>query len=414
MVIKYHTTTDNMHHDPIESAAQIASKSTAQPPVWLSDSPTTASNHPIPSTTQRATDIYLLSQRPNGEMGGIGWWQSANGYTAMALHDLWSNTKHNYSILDTAIRQCEARHRGLINVFNDDTLWWAQLCCHMFELGGDPWYLDVARGIWQHIQRTGNVCGKGKVFFKGEDMEGAVYWRSKKDEECINSISTSLFAELSVRLALTKMKSPDHPACASDRTSCETYLDSARCSLAWILRHRYRPREGVVLDHIKLKQEKCVDWTFTYNTGVVLGVCALLYAATRESEYMALACHIARKAMAHKGWVEPNGVLTEKGVYGRGTHDPWKDNDSVGFKAVLVRHLAVLYDVVSSTGCEQGRETAEQIERFLEINFQAQVERNTNGKGQYGPWWNGPFENPTSHSQMAVLDVMAAIRAVER
>ena len=362
--------------------------------------------------TQRAIDVYILSKKANGEMGGIGWWQSANGYTAMALHDLRSGSSHNYDSLHTAIRQCEARHKDLINVFNDDTLWWALLCLHMYSIKGDHWFLEKARGIWKHVKRS--VCKKEAVYFEGRDMEGAVFWTTKPDEEQINAISTGLFAELSVRLALitkTEIQNPD--------VSNEEYVEAARCSLGWILRCRYRPRQGLVLDHIKLKQGKAVDWIFTYNTGVALGVCALLFEVKRDDAYVALAMHMAFKAMTRtgpRGWVEADGVLTEKHAYGRGTHDPWKPNDAVGFKAVLIRQLCTLYDVIDRM---EGPDTTalklkDTIKKFININFRSLLDRNTNGKGQYGPWWDGPFECPTSHAQMAVLDVMAAVRLVNR
>lgn len=410
MVIKYQTKFTEMD-DPFKTAVRKASESAPAKPPWLSQPPPISPN--IPSTTNRAIHIFLLSQRPNGSIGGIGWWQCANGYTAMALHDLWSGSKDHYATLDAAIRKCEARQRGLINVFNDDTLWWAMLCLHMYALGGDSWYLNIAKGIWRHIRDSRSICSRGKVLFHGGDMEGAVYWTTKPHEEQINAISTSLYAELSGRLALIARDSSTH---LSGPESFTDYIEAARCSLGWVLRCRYRPRDGVVLDHIKLKQDKRVDWTFTYNTGVTLGACALLYSATGEEDYMVLACHMARKAMAHGGWVEANGVLTEKGAYGRSTHDPWKDNDSVGFKAVLVRQLGVLLEVIRTSGCamDVAREAREMIDVFLRVNFQAQVERNSNEKGQYGPWWNGPFECPTSHAQMAVLDVMAAVRLVGR
>jgi hypothetical protein len=362
--------------------------------------------------TQRAIDIYMLSKKANGEMGGIGWWQSANGYTGMALHDLWSGNSHNYDTLCTAIQQCEARHKDLINVFNDDTLWWAMLCLHMCSSKGDDWFLERAQAIWKHIKCS--VCKRGQVYFEGKDMEGAVFWTTKPDEEQINAISTGLFAELSVRLALvTKAEFKDLDI------SKEEYVEAARCSLGWILRCRYRPQQGLVLDHIKLKQGKAVDWIFTYNTGVALGVCALLFEVTRDDVYMNLAIHMAFKTMTRtgpRGWVEDDGVLTEKHAYGRGTHDPWKPNDAVGFKAVLIRQLGTLYDVIDRMERPDTKPLLlrNMIREFININLRSQLDRNTNGEGQYGPWWAGPFECPTSHSQMAVLDVMAAVRLMSR
>ena len=322
--LQSHERNNNM--DDLRDAILAAGAVEHESPSWMENVCVTPQN--LHSITQRAIDVYMLSKKANGEMGGIGWWQSANGYTAMALHDLWSGGDHNYDSLATAVRQCEAQHKDLINVFNDDTLWWAMLCLHLYSIKGDNWFLERAQTIWKHVIR--NACKRGAVYFEGRDMEGAVFWTTKPDEEQINAISTGLFAELSVRLALiTNAKTRD------TGIPKEEYVEAARCSLGWILRCRYRPRQGIVLDHIKLMQGKAVDWIFTYNTGVTLGVCALLFEITQEKAYLTLALHMAFKAMTRtgpRGWVEDDGVLTEKHAYGRGTHDPWKSNDAVGFK----------------------------------------------------------------------------------
>ncbi|KAK5122036.1 hypothetical protein LTR85_004282 [Meristemomyces frigidus] len=381
----------------------------------------------LPDITQRAIDIYLMSKQPNGEMGGIGWWQAANGYTAIALHDYWSGTNRNYDQLAQTLKQCERNHPGLINEFNDDTLWWAMCCVHLYNIGGDSWFLDKAKGIYRHIQGKNSICGRGQIKFQNQDMEGACFWTTKPDEGQINSISSGLLAELSARLAIiegnSNQKSEKHPHLSKlqsvlghSQPSGNEYIETARCSLGWILRCRYRPRDAVVLDAIRLKKGEAVDWTFSYTTGVVLGVAALMYEATKQEEYMTLACHIAHRAMRNGSWVEENGVLTEHGSYGKGNHDPAKNDDSVGFKSVLIRHLGTLYEVIRKTGAssQEAQRTAGLIKTFVNINFASQQQRNTNGNGQYGPWWNGPFEMPTSHSQMAVMDVMAVVTLVNR
>lgn len=416
----------------ISAAAKIAETEREQQlnslgPPWLEDEQ--ARLQDLDRTTQQAIDTFLHYQRPNGSIHGIGWWQIANGYTAIVLSDLWSGRTHNYDLLATAIRQCEKRQSGLINVFNDDTCWWALLCIHMYSLQGDDWFLGLAERIWQHIRDDGSVCARGQVSFKGSDMEGAVYWKARKSKnDHINAISTGLYAELSARLALLRMRKvketqdqhdrcdlPDHPQHRSNEIKVHKYTETARCCLGWILRCRYRPRKGVVLDHLELGKERAVDWTFTYNTGVALGVCALLFEITRDDDYMTLACHMARQSMLRRGWVEENGVLTEKGAYGRGTHDPFKPNDAVGFKSVLMRQLATLYEVIKRTQCcsMQAQKVKDMIQNFISINYQSQQDRNTDGKSQYGPWWNGPYEFPTSHSQMAVLDVFAAANLMD-
>ena len=64
----------------------------------------------------------------------------------------------------------------------------------------------------------------------------------------------------------------------------------------------------------------------------------------------------------------------------RGTHDPWKPNDAVGFKAVLVRQLCTLYDVIGRMvyPSEQEFVVLDTIRNFIFINFRSQMERNSN------------------------------------
>lgn len=377
-------------------------------PAWASV-PYPKLPHNIAERTQQCINTYLASKGGMGDGGiaGVGWWQAANGYTAMALHDHWAGGgKRNYDLLARNLKECEKQRRGFVNEFIDDSLWWAICCVHVFMLGGDRWFLEKAEGVWRHVVDGGSVVRKGQYRFRDQDMEGAVFWTTNKDEEQVNSISTGLFAELSVRLALlddqhssTSQKDSKGRALVQKvlghrHTSQKQYVEAAKCSLNWILRCRFRQEDAVVLDGILLRQGAANDWTFTYTTGVTIGVLALLYEATREEEHIKQACRLARRSMQRESWVAENGVLTEPGAYGRGKHDAYKNNDAVGFKSVLIRHLATLYDVITRTNAPQdeAKEIAEQIKTFININFQSQQDRNTNGHGQYGPWWDGPFE----------------------
>lgn len=400
--------------------AGAGSEHALREPSWATDQLQPPAD--LAGITQRAIDMFMLSKQPNGEMGGIGWWQTANGYTAVALHDLWTGSRHNYQILAEMLKQCERTHANFINEFNDDSLWWALCCIHLYSIGRDVWFLEKAKSVWHHIRKSNSICGRGRVSFNGRDMEGACFWTTKPGEEQINSISTGLFAELSVRLALIELDAsrqttkPSHLRRLFGHThaSYDDYIEAARRSLGWILRCRYRTDDAVVLDNILVRQQIAQDWAFTYTTGVTLGVCALLYEATKEDNYMRIACTMARHSMQRRDWVEENGVLTESGAYGRGKDNPYEHPDGVGFKSVLVRHLSTLYQVIRKgpAHSRDAADTAALIKSFVIVNFRSQIERNTNGNNQFGPWWNGPFECPTSHSQMAVLDVMAAIRLV--
>ena len=361
--------------------------------------------HQQPDITQQAIDVFLFSKQDNGEIGGIGYWQTANGYTAITLHDLWSQSSRNQGIVRDLTAKVESHHRNFINEFNDDTLWWAVCLIHLYQATQDHHYLDKAAEIWKHISRS--VVRKGQYNVHGMDMEGGVFWTTKPGEDQLNSITTALYAEFCALLATATSQS-DHRSRLPDP---RTLVDAARTSLAWILRCRYRENECVVLDNIKLKSRELVDWAFTYLTGGTIAACAALYSATGDMSYINLATQMARNSMTRREWVEADGTLTESGAYGRGNHEAWKNDDAVGFKSVLVRGLAKLYKVLVDGGGLE-RQLRQEIASFVRRNFDSLIQRNTNGKGQFGPWWAGPMDLPTSHSQLAVLDVMAAIRLV--
>ena len=409
-------------------AAAMRARPPDAPPTWAQHAPTTLGT--LAAITQASINMFNLSMPPSGLVNGIGWWQCANGYTAIALHDIWSGTDRNYARLSTALRQCESRQPDFVNEFNDDTLWFGLCCLHMYSMKHDTWFLEKAERVWNHVRSSHSVCKRRQHNFCGKDMEGGCFWTTKPGEQQVNAISTGLFAELSVRLAMHALREENaesEPSLSSQRMSSrghhrdshrrnsDRYIETARCSLGWILRCRYMAEEGVVLDGLLLDSGVANDWTFTYTTGVTLGVCALLYETTMEEEYLELACHMANRAMNRSSWVV-QGVLTEPGAYARGTHDPWQNNDAVGFKSVLVRAIATLSDVISRTNAPGAvaRDMQDTIKAFVNTNLVSQLENNTNGNAQYGPWWAGPFECPTSHSQMAVLDVMAAARLVNR
>lgn len=359
--------------------------------------------------TQRAIDMYMNSKQEDGTMGGIGWWQTANGYTAIAMHDLWSHSQQNYSVLNEAVKTAESHQHDLLNEYNDDTIWWAMLCLHLYNQAGESWFLDKAKNIWREMHRRHAICQEGEVWFRGQDMKGACFWTDRQGEEQINAVTTGLYAELSCRLAM--LCNDGQRGTATDEPSRNDYIQAAIHSLGWIFSYRYRAEEGIVLDHILLRQDREVDWTFTYTTGIAMGVCALLFKLGRQ-EYLEIAIHMANKALRRESWIDSDGILLEWDAFGHGKDDPWQNSDGVGFKAVLIRHLGTLYEVLNDSHHDQAKESAELIKTFVNINFQSQQQNNTNGNDQYGPWWAGPFEAPTSHSQMAVLDVMAVVRLV--
>ncbi|KIW28646.1 uncharacterized protein PV07_08289 [Cladophialophora immunda] len=364
------------------------------------------------SITQAAINVFLASQQDNGLISGLGYWQVANGYTAIALHDLWSGTLSYSGVLDELIGKVEVNNTNCINDMNDDSMWWAICSLEVFDLTAAPSHLTVAEAIWQHVNHF--VIPAGKYIINGTDMGGGVIWSSKPNETQVNAVTTGLYAELSARLATQQ----------ADETGREKFLASAVNSFSWILRSRFDQDGYVVLDHVDLNTGESYNWTFTYNTGQAIAASVAIYntlkakhldliqSATTDA-YLDLACNMASHAMNRSSWVDSNGTLTEPGAYpgtGPDKKPAWQNDDAVGFKAILLRSLAKLYRVLVRDNAHPEMQT--QLVHFIQTQFQTLQLRDTNGKGQYGPWWDGPMDLPTSHSQMAALDVMAAIHAV--
>ncbi|KAJ9627884.1 hypothetical protein H2203_003102 [Taxawa tesnikishii (nom. ined.)] len=374
--------------------------------------PPPGSSGPVAAITQRAIDVFLLSKQENGEIGGIGYWQTANGYTAMALHDKWCNSTHNARMLQDLLQKVERHHPNFVNEFNDDTLWWGICLLELSDLTCDPIYIQKAIIIWHHVSRS--VISKGQHSVRGKDMEGGVLWTTKPGEDSINTITTGQYAELSARLAMLCSMTDGVLDPTIQLPSTDDFVQAAERSVEWIIRCRYREHDAIVLDTIHLKSGERVDWTFTYTTGQLIAASAALFAATRSPSHLKLAIHLAERSMVRHGWVDSNGILTEAGAYGRENHQAWQNDDAVGFKSVLIRSLAKLYAVLVEQNQNQHREVTDTIGRFVRRNFRSLQEHNTNGNGQYGPWWAGPMDMPTSHAQLAVLDVMAAVGLVDR
>lgn len=377
----------------------------------------------LSATTQSAINVYLLSKDRCGSIKGLEHWQVANGYTAIALHDLWSGSLQYKSIVESALSSINSTHPNFINEFNDDTIWWALASiAAYYAYGHDQIHLGRARSVHRHVAKY--VVKRGEYEVHGMDMEGGVFWTTRHNEQNLNAITTGLFAELSAELAVFEADE-GVGAFASDLQSSpgrpgSHYLTAARLSLDWIARCRLS--DYIVSDTVKIRDHELIDWIFTYNTGQCIGACtAILKSLTERDlhrhETLRFACHLAEAAMNFPDWHESDGALTESGAYGPQNHQAHENDDAVGFKSILVRNLAKLYkELERLPPTEQVGEleqTRSHIRDYLILQFNTVQKKDVNEISQYGPWWAGPFDLPTSHSQLAVLDVIAAIHLVK-
>jgi hypothetical protein len=474
---------------------------------------------PIHNHTQSAIDIYLASlDTTTGLIPSLSYWQNANGYTAIALHDLWgeftlnnatlhanlitvmdglghsargvppspssssSNETHgipNAKPPDTGNSArmkrgvLSARGANFLNAYNDDSMWWALVALETWSLThNEERLISASRQIWTHVSAYQLPPG---THVNDIDMSGGVIWTSYADEGNVNVITTSLYAELGARLAMLE-----------DRKGEERnkYLRGAQQAVGWVVRNRLDEAKWVVMDTIDWKTGERKDWTFTYNTGQTIAATVAVYCALKDtpelgialpvpgsgpverssmvrsvwnfflrrrsgdangadtassdspeqirSQYLRLALKLALPAMTRcPEWTDADGTLTERSAYpGPDNKTALDNNDAVGFKSVLLRSLVKLYRVLREEAREQ--EMREKIRAFVLWQYVSLMERDRDWSGkegrlgegyagedgtgkvkmQFGPWWAGPWDTPTSHSQMAALDAMAALWGV--
>ncbi|KAF4551243.1 Hypothetical protein D9617_14g077000 [Elsinoe fawcettii] len=401
----------------------------------------------LPSITQEAISVLLLSSSDsNGEINGLGYWQTANAYTAIALHDIWSHQGTNIPFLQTQLSKILNNHKHCINEFNDDTLWYTQLLLHLYTATSDPRYLSVCLSIHAHV--THYILPPSSHDARGRAVSGAVLWKSGPCRE-VNSITTALWAEFCAHLAVLCPLDLKHDTLPSLPSSA-SLLAQAQQSITFIFSTLYRRADQVVLDTLRLDTGEVVDWTFTYTTAQTIAACVALHSAVaalpdvfleapspdhdsegketqqrRADALLILALRMLSAALRRPGWVQQpgeneEGVLTEYSAYGPANHPDARNDDAVGFKSVLVRTVGKVYSYlctllletteVHGMSLQEMASLREELKVFVRRTYQSISRNNVNDIGQYGPWWAGPSAPSTGHSQMAVLDVMACMK----
>ncbi|TKX25734.1 hypothetical protein C1H76_2013 [Elsinoe australis] len=458
---RIHNAINPILHDPRTAETLQEDPDTTTPPT--SPSWPHRPDDTLPAIAQQAISVLLLStDQSSGQISGLGYWQTANAYTAIALHDLWStsshvpsppNHPHNIPLIHNNLRTILSRNPHCINNFNDDTLWYAHLLLllsapssRLPSAVGSNDYLIHCHEIHKHISRF--VLPPGSRDVQGRDVSASVLWKSDNDCKEVNSITTSLWAEFCARLAYAASSQETEARGEEGRDAAREggreggravgLVEQAMGSLDFVFRCLYDREEDVVYDTLKLETGEVVRWCFSYTTGQTIAGCVAVHEAVskltlksgeektrageerkrKADELLGLAMAMARQAVRRKDWVQ-DGVVVEYGAYGPENHKAWENDDAVGFKSVLVRSLAKLWkylrklegDVeVEGVGAREMVELREDIERVVRTTYDSLQANCTNGIGQWGPWWAGPMDMSTCHSQMAVLDVMAVMR----
>ena len=123
-----------------------------------------------------------------GLFTGTGWWNSANGITALADVSRSTHTHEFDPIFESSFSAAQRRFPSFLNEFYDDEGWWALAWLDVYNLRGGPRYLAMAESIFTDM--TGgwsDTCG------------GGIWW--KKNERYKNAIANELFLSVAVQLA---------------------------------------------------------------------------------------------------------------------------------------------------------------------------------------------------------------------
>uniref|UniRef100_A0A8H8CE62 Endo-1,6-alpha-mannosidase n=1 Tax=Psilocybe cubensis TaxID=181762 RepID=A0A8H8CE62_PSICU len=345
------------------------------------------------SISQNAINTILPQlDSSTGQFNGIGYWQAANVFSAMALQDQVAKTTTNKNIVVNNLKLVF----GLFKNY-DQFGWWAQAAHYAFKSYGDTELLNNSIATWNSVSNymiTPAQAQAGKTPFKsfalagtcdGVTMAGGVFWRPTTDDTAINSITTGLFLTLSSYLYET--------------TRDTKYLSAATMAANWIKAHNIATSSasnpGILLD--TEDGDNCsrspASWLFTYNSGKFLEGLSVLANVTGDSQWEQLMLTTAAAAIKNAPWQGSNGIIIEGA-------DTDSNNDGVGFKGTG------LLEVFRRT--PQNSALRILIHSYVDVQYNALLDLASSGN-DYSANWLGPQPSGfTTWGQLAALDVLVA------
>ncbi|KAF8211061.1 endo-1,6-alpha-mannosidase [Mycena galopus ATCC 62051] len=324
----------------------------------------------------------------SGEFNGLGYWQSGNAWSVLANQDHLAGTTVNKALVVDNLNLVFSLwpHYDQFQCTDEPPGGGLQPRCtdtgHMeYKDIQDTNLLSHAINVWTHV--TGYVITPAQAAAKknpnksfvlestcnGVTMAGGVFWRPTTDDVSINSITTGLYITLSAFLA--------------EYTGNATYTSAAILSAQWIQGHNINAND-LVLDSVSAS-----DCT----TSPLPGCLSVLGAVSGNTQWTTLMINILNAAVKTTVWQGTNGVITEGA-------SPTVDNDSVGFKAILIRGL---YEAWVRNPSNTALTTL--IHSYGDVQYNALLELAATGN-TYSSSWLGPPQAFTSWGQLAALDVM--------
>jgi predicted alpha-1,6-mannanase (GH76 family) len=333
-------------------------------------------NSPQPLGTEKQhveTAAQTLASKYDIETGlfrGTGWWNSANGISALARVGRALNTTRFDSIFQNTFVAAQRKNPHFLNEFYDDEGWWALAWLDVHELKGDARYLEISASIFDDMSHGwSDACG------------GGIWW--KKNEHYKNAIANELFLSTAVRLAA-----------ATSGSARRLYLDWAEREERWFLTSGMINSVGLINDGLDASCQNNKGTTWTYNQGVILTGLSGLSELTHNPAPLRLANRIVRAVSSQL--VDSHGVLHDQ-------CEPDCGEDGIQFKGILMRNLASV----------QPSPPLPEISKLIENNAASVWDNARTADGQFSVNWAGPPRDSGTGSLIAALDALTAPLASE-
>ncbi len=298
-----------------------------------------------------------------GLFRGTGWWNSANGITALANVSRSLGTRQFDGLFRNTFEAAQHQAPGFLNEFYDDEGWWALAWLDVYELHHDVRYLKMSKSIFADM--TGgwsDSCG------------GGLWW--KKNEHYKNAIANELFLSVAARLAEV-----------SEGADRRQYIDWAQREERWFLASGMINGDSLVNDGLDASCGNNHGRLWTYNQGVLLTGLVELHRLTGDPEAIAVAERIVTAVGTEL--TDTQGIL----------HDPCEPQcgaDGVQFKGILMRNLPVM----------QSTSAAPVVRRLIEDNATSVWAHARTSKDQFSVVWSGPPQDGGTGSSIAALDAL--------
>ncbi|WP_329174664.1 glycoside hydrolase family 76 protein [Streptomyces sp. NBC_01477] len=312
------------------------------------------------ASTPASSSIAVLMKSYDANSGRIdagGWWTSAVSLSTVMTYEQTTGDRQ----YDYAITGAYAKNSNFTNDYIDDTGWWALVWLQAYDLTGNTNYLNMARTTTNYMHTYwDSACG------------GGVYWSTAKQYKA--SIANELFLAATAGL---------HNRIAGDTT----YGGWAASEWNWF-KNSGLIKGNLVQDGLNVSGCTFSTANYTYNQGVVLQGLIEQSRATGDTSLLTTAESIAGAATAH---FNKNGVLYEG-------CEPDCTGDGQAFKGIFARYLRALATAAKTA----------QYDSFLTTTANSIITNDTNGSGQQGNSFVGPFAQWTPTSQAGAAAALVA------